>query len=391
MEFRKKHLIAGMLAVALGSAGTAVAADGHRLVINVRPDTAPAALAAQLAAQPGVEVIRVFDAFNSIAVRVDPETVDHGLASLPQIASIELDAPREMLADSYDDTLVDGETIPWGIQAVQAGDVAYMGGQKVCIVDTGYALGHPDLQTTGVDGQDGGAGPWDGSGGSLHSHGTHVAGTIAAVGNNGKGVVGVVGDGTLGLHIVRVFDADGGFVYASDLAGAMLDCASAGSTVISMSLGSAVESRLERQVVRRLDRQGVLLVAAAGNSANATFSYPASYDSVMSVAAIDSRLQQASFSQRNIQVDIAGPGVDTLSTVPGGYGYASGTSMATPHVAGVAALVWSHAPHCRSGALRNALEATARDLGAAGWDYRYGAGLVQARAAVDYLAASPCR
>ena len=387
----RKNLIVGVLAVALTAAGTASAADSHRLVLGVRGSTTPAALAARLAAEPGVEVIRVFDEFGSVAVRIDADTVNRALADLPQIASIELDAPRKLLADSYEDVVVNGETVPWGIQAVQAGELAYMGGSKVCIVDTGYALGHPDLQTTGVDGQDRGAGAWDGSEGPLHYHGTHVAGTIAGIGNNGKGVVGVVGDGTLGLHIVRVFDEDGGFVYASDLAGAMLDCAAAGSNIISMSLGSPVESRLERQVTHRLDRQGVLLVAAAGNDGNATFSYPASYDSVLSVAAIDNVLEQASFSQRNAQVDLAGPGVDTLSTVTSGYGYASGTSMATPHVAAVAALVWSHAPNCRSGDIRDALAATARDLGTPGWDYRYGAGLVQARDAVDYLAAKRCK
>ncbi|GAB2609817.1 S8 family serine peptidase [Novilysobacter erysipheiresistens] len=395
MTFRK-NVLASALAVAVGSvvAGNAVAANPQRLVVNLTGGADAAAIAAQLEAAPGVEVVRVFDDFNAISVRVDADVADPSLASLAGIKSYELDAPRKVLADSYEDVTDGGETIPWGIQAVQAGDVSYMGGKKVCIVDTGYDLGHPDLQTVGVDGEDEGAGAWNGSADApLHYHGTHVAGTIAAI-DDDDGVVGVVGDGTLDLHIVRVFDEGGGFVYASDLAGAMLDCAAAGSDIISMSLGSVVESRVERQVTHKLDRQGVLLIAAAGNDGNATFSYPASYDSVVSVAAVDNDLVHAGFSQRNAAVQLAGPGVDTVSTVPRSegflYGIASGTSMATPHVAGVAALVWSNVPSCSNHELLEALDASARDLGTAGWDYRYGYGLVQARAAVDYLAANPC-
>jgi serine protease len=181
----------------------------------------------------------------------------------------------------------------------------------------------------------------------------------------------------------------------------MEDCAAAGANVVNMSLGGDFSSRVEQRVAHKLDKKGVLLVAAAGNGGSiggleekgdyATFSYPASYDSVMSIAAYDSNLERAYFSQYTSQVELAGPGVSVLSTVPGGYGTSSGTSMATPHVVGVAALVWSNHKQCSNREIRAALKQSAHDLGTPGYDYFSGWGLVQAQDAMDYLAAHPCK
>ncbi len=286
------------------------------------------------------------------------------------------------------------EAIPYGIDMVQAFGFAHnaAGAKKVCIIDTGYNINHPDLQTSKVDGEDEGAGPWNQDG---NGHGTHVAGTIAAMGGNlvdinFNGVVGVI-NSDADLHIVRVFDAAGGFVYASDLAGAIQDCADAGSSVVSMSLGGALESKAEEMALKKVAAKGVLLVAAAGNNGYARHSYPASYDSVMSVAAIDQDMNQAPFSQRTAQVEIAAPGVNVLSTYDDWYAFLSGTSMATPHVSAVAALVWSHFPKCNAVHIRNALTRSALDIGDAGYDYRTGHGLVQTQAAYDYLNKRGCK
>ncbi len=279
------------------------------------------------------------------------------------------------------------ETIPDGIKSVKALDVSdgSVSNQKVCIIDTGYDINHPDLQSSRsiVTGHSQVGSSWTKDG---HGHGTHVAGTIAALGGNNQGVVGVNRNGELKLHIVKIFGDDGTSTRTSDLIRAVENCAAAGATVVNMSLGSDFYSQAKNDAMARIFNQGVLLVAAAGNNGSSSKSYPASYPSVMSVAAVDSSNRKAEFSQYNDQVDIAAPGVGVLSTLPGGrYARYSGTSMASPHVAGVAALVWSHFPNKTAKQIRQALESTAKDLGSRGRDDKYGHGLVRADLAYNHL------
>jgi serine protease len=419
MTFKYSLLTTAVLA-GLALCADAAAANPQRFIVELKPNSDTRRAVDVLTAN-GVDVVRSFAVADAtggdiIAVNVDFDALpdlDALKAQLPEVQSYGADARRYLLgyatpeaADTddtapelqalYSDITVNGETTPWGIQAVQVEQVAYQGGRKVCIIDTGYALGHPDLQTGRVDGISRGAGPWQGDASAnhgMHDHGTHVAGTIAGLGRNGQGVVGVIPGGDADLYIARAFNSDGHFVYASDLAGAMQDCAAAGANVVSMSLGGMFETKLDKKVVNQLTRAGVLLIAAAGNDGNSTFSYPASYDAVVSVAALDSNLQHADFSQHTSQVELAAPGVEVLSTIAenNGYDVYDGTSMATPHVAGVAALVWSNFKQCSNWEIRDALNASAKDLGTAGWDAYYGYGLVQARAAVDYLAMHPCK
>jgi hypothetical protein len=218
-----------------------------------------------------------------------------------------------------------------------------------------------------------------------------VAGTIAAVGNNNRGVVGVNRNGQLNLHIVRVFNNNGSFVWASSLLSAVEDCAANGANVVNMSLGGGPFTSFENDGYKRIfEEEGVLIVAAAGNDGNTRRSYPASYDAVMSVAAVDSDEKLANFSQRNSQVEIAAPGKGILSTYPGGrYRLLDGTSMACPHVAGVAALVWSNFPEKSAVQIRAALQNTAKDLGEPGRDDSYGYGLIQADQANLLLSLPP--
>jgi subtilisin family serine protease len=384
--------------------------------------------------------------------------------------------------------------------------------RKVCIIDSGYSLGHPDLpaggNVTGVDDPIG-TGLWSTD---RCGHGTHVAGTIAALGQNGSGVLGVLPSGLLSFHIVKVFGDSCAWAYSSDLVAALNQCRLAGANVVNMSLGGSVSSTLERIAFDDAYNAGVLSIAAAGNAGTTSVSYPAGYSSVVSVAAVDESKALATFSQRNADVELAAPGVGVLSTVPwleensvavggatytgtwlefaprtssngvsgvladgglcesvgpwtgrvvlcqrgnisfankvtnvhagggvaaviynnvpggflgtllspgqipaigisqedgqflvanriglqstvvsvfdetaGGYEAWSGTSMATPHVAGVAALVWSHYPTKTNAEIRSALTASAQDLGAAGRDTSFGYGLVQAKAALDVL------
>merc|ERR1711971_314592 len=270
---------------------------------------------------------------------------------------------------------------------------------KVCVVDTGYGNGHEDLPTLdqNADGHNPqSSGEWYIDG---HSHGTHCGGSIGAVGNNAKGVVGVI-PGSLNdkfSFFIGKGLSDSGSGSTTSVMAAVQACVDNGSNVISMSLGGGSPSNsVNQQYYGHYKNDDVLIIAAAGNSGNSALSYPASYKSVMSVAAVDSNENKAGFSQYNEQVEISGPGVNVKSTItdnPGstfGYKSYSGTSMATPHVAGVAGLLRMYFPDCKAFQIRNAMIVTAKDKGDSGCDVNYGHGIVQAKAAFEYLETNQC-
>jgi serine protease len=423
------------------------------------------------------------------------------------------------------------ENVPWGIPNIQADQLsdAPAGNMTVCIIDSGYQSNHPDLASNNHSGtNDAGTGNWYQAGGS---HGTHVAGTIAGV-NNSEGVVGVLPNTNVNIHVVKVFN-ESGWGYSSDLVTAVETCANNGADVVNMSLGGPSQNTSERLGLEAVANQGVLLIAASGNDGNSSLSYPASYDTVMAVGAVDESGKHAEFSQYTPQVEIAGPGEAVLSSVAGDgrlgaitvgstvydngvapqdryisqggsytvvnvngsasgvlsscswngssyscsnvngniclaprnanqggssypeinpakacadagasgvivysdtvrpglqnpylvdatgavdvptvsvnralgqtllgklgqsatisvtanqdYAYYNGTSMATPHVAGAAALAWANNRDCTADQVRAALKSTAIDLETSGYDTKTGAGLVQVKAASDYL------
>lgn len=495
-------LLAALLAsfLALPSQAQPAAPDPNRVWVKIKPGTRGAVQQALQAS--GGRVHLVFDELNAIAVTVPPVALE-ALRRNPNVEYVEPDVVRQPF----------GQVTPYGINLVQAPQVWTAGftgnAMKVCIIDSGIASSHPDLALP-QDKLSGYASAGQSWNTDTCGHGSHVAGTIAAL-NNDQGVVGV-NPGSIGLHIVKVFDgASCGWTYSSTLVNAAMQCKDAGAKVINMSLGGGSSSTTENAAFQSLyDTYGVLSIAAAGNSGGTSFSYPASYNSVVSVAAVNSAKAVASFSQRNSQVELAAPGVGIMSTVPGapsaivnavayasnaldgaalttataslvdgglcdtaqpayagkvvlcqrgtntfgekagnvisaggvgiiiynnvsgalnatlngsyaipgvsisledgvavkalipgnptaqvstagGPGYANydGTSMATPHVAGVAALVWSANPAWTNKQIRNALGATAEDLGTAGRDTSYGYGLVRAKAALDYLQGAP--
>ncbi|MEF1228543.1 S8 family serine peptidase, partial [Vibrio fortis] len=182
----------------------------------------------------------------------------------------------------------------------------------------GYDLAHNDLSGNLVSGtNDSGTGSWSVPGNN-NAHGTHVAGTIAAIANT-EGIKGVMPNQNVNLHIVKVFN-EAGWGYSSSLVKAVQTCADNGANVVNMSLGGSQSNVTERNALNAVYDNGVLLIAAAGNDGNTAHSYPASYDSVMSVAAVDNKSDHAAFSQATNQVEIAGPGVAILSTVTLGEG-----------------------------------------------------------------------
>lgn len=226
-------------------------------------------------------------------------------------------------------------------------------------------------------------------------HGTHVVGTIAAAGNNGKGIVGVAPGAR--VYPCKALDSAGSG-FDADIAACINDIVAKRDTynirVISMSLGGTDTSSILSDAVRYAFSHDVLVVAAAGNDSNTSVEYPAGYADAVSVGATDRHDAHASFSNSNSDVEVSAPGVSILSTVPtyptadmhdaSGYMRVSGTSMATPHAAAVAALI-SWRTGKRGQALREALDASVDDLGPRGRDPQFGFGRVNACLALGGL------
>jgi subtilisin family serine protease len=502
------------LGLAFAMMGAAQASDTVRVIVTLKPGQL--AVAKQVAQKLGGKIKIEIDGEN-FAVEL-PKAAAMALAKHASIARVEEDAPRYPLSltqPSDGKPYKLGQLVPYGIPLTQADKLkdTNAGNRKICIIDSGYDADQEDLQhNANVTGEDdiGGAGLWNHDG--TH-HGTHVAGTISAINNLNKGVVGVLPNSKIKLHIIKVFGDDGKWAYSSTLAAAAKKCQAAGANVISMSLGGPIPNTAEKNTFTALQSAGILSIAAAGNGANTQTSYPAGYLPVMSVAAVDEHSAWASFSQRNKDVEISGPGVAVLSTVPMGtgtesalevggidyapggmdgspqgtataaladfglgdkvdtsvsgkvcliqrgnvafsdkvlncqnsggvgavvynnvaggflgtlggvattipsvtasdtegaamkgqlgqsatvdvkatnYAYFDGTSMATPHVSAVAALVWSFHTECTGEQIRQSLNKSAKDLDAPGRDVKTGFGLVQAKAAHARITSMGC-
>jgi subtilisin family serine protease len=296
--------------------------------------------------------------------------------------------------------LQSGQTTPYGIGLTQVDQLwrtTRLTGEgiTVCVIDSGVETSHMDLNASAFTGDSlvSGSSQWytDSSG-----HGTHVSGIVAAL-NNGIGVVGAAPG--VKVHMIDVF-GDDGFAYASALVDAAYKCRDAGAKIISMSLGGPEFSDQENRLFTELYKvYGILSIASSGNDGltGSVYSYPASYDNVLSVGAVSETKKVAYFSTYNDRVDLVAPGVDVYSTLPTGfceifhatgqfkYGYLDGTSMAAPYVAGIAALLWSYNISFKVDMIYNALLNSAEDLGVPGRDVYYGNGLVSALAAFNWL------
>ncbi|NPV48461.1 MAG: S8 family serine peptidase [Armatimonadetes bacterium] len=298
----------------------------------------------------------------------------------PRVRVVEPDGEVEILA----------QTLPWGVDRVDAERVHPTNkgtGVKIAIVDTGIDYTHEDLVGNYADGVDLVATDGDETPMDYSSHGTHCAGIAAAV-DNEVGVVGVAPEAS--LYAVQVLNAAGMGVTSEVISGIQW-CADNGMQIVSMSFRMS-DTESGRLTCDNAYAAGLLLVAAAGNYYSRkiadTVTVPARYDSVIAVAATDTRDARASFSSTGPAVELAAPGVDVNSCIPGGYGLKSGTSMACPHVAGAAALVWVANPTMTAAQVRQQLHSTALDLGGRkliGRDPQFGYGLLQADTAAGVL------
>lgn len=234
---------------------------------------------------------------------------------------------------------------------------------RIAILDTGIDQDHEDLMSKIAGNIDFSNSPdWD----DHYGHGTHVAGIAAAVTNNGVGVAGVGYISSL-LNVKVLNDQASG--YYSWIANGIIWAADNGAKVINMSLGGDAASKTLEKAVNYAWSKGVVLACAGGNDGSPRPTYPAKYDKCIAVAATDASDRKASWSSYSSKwMDVAAPGVDIFSTFPNhtyaigkllNYDYGSGTSMATPYVAGLAALVWSTSYGTTNQAVRFRIESTA--------------------------------
>lgn len=318
---------------------------------------------------------------NAISADV-PESVSEKLKKNPKIKYVEEDAQIQIAGKaSQSQQPQPPQQITWGIARVKAPEAwnnSTGKNVKIAILDTGISSTHPDLTVSGGINLVGKSknNKWSDDNG----HGTHVAGIIAAR-NNSIGVVGVAPDAE--LYAVKVLDAYGSG-YISDVIEGIDWAVQNNMNVVSMSLGTATYSQALNDTTANAYKAGILLVAAAGNSGDGNLStddvlYPAKFDSVIAISAIDYNNIAPIWSADGAEVELAAPGVDVYSTwLDGGYATKSGTSMAAPFVSGVVALIKSKNLSMISQEIRDSLAHNAVDLGDAGRDRRYGFGLVQA-------------
>ena len=280
------------------------------------------------------------------------------------------------------------EILPWGVDRIDAdlvwdtnGDLivdsgATVGaGVKVAILDTGIDIDHPDL----INNLAGGINiiNYRKSYNDDNGHGTHVAGIVAGVDNE----IGVIGTapGT-SLYGVKVLDRRGQG-WLSDVIDGLDWCINNGMDIINMSFGSSSGNQTFQEAITRVYQAGIVQVAAAGNEYEGPVDYPAAYPETIAVSAIDSSDNFAEFSSVGPEVDLTAPGVDIFSTYKGdGYKTLSGTSMAAPHVTGVAALILENQSAYTPDDVLNVLTKTADNLGLP--EEEQGAGLVDAEESV---------
>jgi thermitase len=394
---------ATLLAMAAGLclAATASASyDAHTVLVKFAPHTTAAQRAALGASDVvgsvqglGVKVVRVSSPSAAVAALNRSPLVQY--AELNQILTASATPNDPRFAEEYglNNTGQTGGTPDSDIDAPEGWDAAGLGtfpssgGALVGIVDTGIRATHEDLagkvafcaKSQGVLPILGGS-IQEGSCADDNGHGSHTSGTITANTNNGKGVAGVAFNSK--LAVCKALGGPLGTGSTADVANCIVWAHNKGAKVISMSLGGGDSTTLHNAVQTAWaggGAGGTVLVAAAGNDGDSTVNYPAGYAEVVSVAATDNNDARASFSNQNADVEIAGPGVDVLSTYNSSdtsYTTLSGTSMATPHVAGATAIIWDKYPTAAASTIRSKLDAAVDDLGAAGRDTSFGFGRV---------------
>ncbi|MBC3901056.1 S8 family serine peptidase [Acetobacterium malicum] len=333
-----------------------------------------------------------------VSVETNVEALMADLAQNPNVLAVDNNAKIEVTALPNDPYVVNGSA--WQFQRIgadQTWDQVSNGDPVVvAVIDTGLNVNHPDFVGNTVAGYDFVTGKTNVV--DLAGHGTAVSGCIAAVTNNGVGTAGIAG-----LANIKIAPYRTGGMYSGDtqldvayICAAILKAAERPEVkVINMSFGGYGTFSSLAVAVNEAVSAGKVVVASSGNEGESwnarvgQYSYPASYDHVISVGAINKDNTRSSFSQYNDRVDLSAPGQSVLTTAKsGGYEYASGTSFSSPIVAGACAVLMAADAGLDAGAVETILKSTALDLGTAGSDAYYGSGLIQLNQAVASINSS---
>ncbi|MBI2849437.1 MAG: S8 family peptidase [Chloroflexi bacterium] len=387
---RKALLAVLITALFMGLIGAGVSASSPEMVeVIVAFDHEPGPAEEALIAEVGGEVKHSLRLIRTVAARI-PAAALQRLRQNPGVVGIEEDSDVFSADIELDNS--------WGVNRIAAGvmhDAGNKGtGVKIAVIDSGIDYNHPDLAANYAGGYDfvnDDDDPMDDNG-----HGTHVAGVIAAI-DDDVGVVGVAPE--VRLYALKVLNATGRG-RASDVIAAVEWCIANGIQITNNSYGRYTDpGPVYKAAFDKAYAAGILNIASAGNRGNAlgfgdTVSYPATLDSVVAVAAVDTNDIRPSWSGAGPDIEVAAPGVRINSTLPGGgYGVKSGTSMAAPHVAGLAALIIAGGIADSNGngnindEVRERLTTTAADVGTVGRDALYGYGIARAGEAAPVLVA----
>lgn len=381
-----------------------------QVLVKFKDNTPPAVVDAELKKQNG-RVVDQIEGINTLVVNVSNASLDKVIEAFSKNPNVEY-VESNFIAYALDFPPIpnDPDFAPnqWGLQntgqviagvagtndadidAPEAWNITTGNFVKVAVLDTGIDQTHPDLSSK-IDLNENftGSSTVD----DFYGHGTHVAGIVAALTNNGTGVAGVCPE--CRLLNGKVLNDSGSGAY-SWIANGIIWATDSGAKVINMSLGGSQKSATLESAVNYAWSQGVVVVAAAGNSANPSKTYPGAYNNVVAVAATTNKDLKASFSSYGSWVSIAAPGQNIFSTFPMdpytinknlGYDFGSGTSMATPMVSGVAALIWSTPHGSSASAVRSRLEGTADKIPGTGSYWIHGR--INAGAAVATVSTTP--
>ncbi len=370
-------IVAAASTTSVGTVSTSPIHNTKEVIIGFKNNTISSLhLQQAITTKYDCNVLETNNALNCVLVQVTGEDTGQFINMLSEEDLVRYVEPNKLVHALHtpNDPRYPNQWGPQHIKANSAWDIEK--GDKnvtIAVIDTGIDYEHEDLGDNyvagGYDWVNNDSDPTDD-----HHHGTHCAGIVAATLDNGKGIAGIAQVNLLAEKVLN----ETGWGTEWDVALGIVQATDNNADIISLSLGGDDAQVMEDACLYAWNN-GCLLVAASGNDGKRGVTYPAAYETVIAVGAIDQMDQRCGFSNWGPNLELVAPGIGILSTYPSNsYATLQGTSMAAPHVAGVAALVWSKYPVLTNHEVRDRLAQTADDLGAAGFDEYYGYGKIDA-------------